>query len=221
MPFTESTLEQAAIDWLKDLGYDYAFGPEIAFDGAHPERVDYQEPLLLERVRNALARLNPDLPPAAREEAFRSLTRPGNPSLLLNNHAFHRLLVNGIEVDYKKDGRVVSGRAMVVDFDNPENNDWLVVNQYTVAGANHGLPTNRRPDVVIFVNGLPLAVIELKNAADEKTTIWSAFNQLQTYKHDIPTLFHTNELLIISDGLNARLGSLTADREWFLPWEDD
>jgi type I restriction enzyme R subunit len=223
MTFTESTIEQATIDWLKELGYDYAFGPEIAFDGESPERADYQEPLLLERVRDALARLNPNLPPAAREEAFRKLTRPGKPSLLLNNHAFHHMLVNGIEVDYKaKDGRMVSGRACVVDFDDPDNNDWLVVNQYTVAEtlkASETFRVSRRPDVVIFVNGLPLAVIELKNAADEKATIWSAFNQLQTYKNDIPALFHTNELLIISDGLNARIGSLTANKEWFLTWK--
>ncbi len=234
MTFTESTVEQAAIDWLKELGYDYAFGPEIAFDGERPERGDYQEPLLLGRVQDALARLNPDLPPAAREEAFRQLTRLGKPSLLLNNHAFHHLLVNGIEVEYKKDGRTVSGRAVVVDFENPDNNDWLVVNQYTVTetlkvfaehprsetkGAETFRVSNRRPDVVIFVNGLPLAVIELKNAADENATIWSAFNQLQTYKNDIPALFHYNELLIISDGLNARFGSLTANKEWFLPWK--
>ncbi|MEW6028355.1 MAG: type I restriction endonuclease subunit R [Chloroflexota bacterium] len=223
-PFTESTIEQAAIDWLKELGYGYAFGPEIAFDGERPERGDYQETLLPGRLRDAIARINPDLPPAAREEAFRQLTRPGKPSLLLNNHAFHHMLVNGIEVEYKaEDGRMVSGRAYVVDFDEPDNNDWLVVNQYTVrVGAIHESPLperNRRPDVVIFVNGLPLAVIELKNAADEKATIWSAFNQLQTYKNDIPALFHYNELLIISDGLNARFGSLTANKEWFLPWK--
>ncbi|MBN1452170.1 MAG: type I restriction endonuclease subunit R, partial [Anaerolineales bacterium] len=222
MTFTESTIEQATIDWLIELGYDYAFGPEIAFDGERPERGDYQEALLLGRVQDALARLNPDLPPAAREEAFRQLTRLGKPSLLLNNHAFHHMLVNGIEVEYKaKDGRTVSGRAYVVDFENPDNNDWLVVNQYTVQ-AGSGLrpdPITRRPDVVIFVNGLPLAVIELKNAADENATIWSAFNQLQTYKHDIPALFHYNELLIISDGLNSRFGSLTANKEWFLPWK--
>lgn len=218
--FTEATIEQATIDWLQGLGYDYAFGPEIAFDGERPERADYQEPLLPGRLRDALTRLNPDLPPAAQEEAFRKLTRLGKPSLLLNNHAFHYMLVNGIEVEYKaKDGRMVSGRAVVVDFENEENNDWLVVNQFTVEASHQNGKVNRRPDVVIFVNGLPLAVIELKNAADEKATIWSAFNQLQTYKNDIPALFHTNELLIISDGLNARLGSLTANKEWFLPWK--
>jgi type I restriction enzyme R subunit len=219
MTFTESTIEQAAIDWLQELGYNYAFGPEIAFDGESPERGDYQETLLLGRLQDAIARINPDLPPAAREEAFRQLTRLGKPSLLLNNHAFHHMLVNGIEVEYKKDGRMVSGRAVVVDFENPDNNDWLAVNQYTVEASHQNGKVNRRPDVVVFVNGLPLAVVELKNAADEKATIWSAFNQLQTYKQDIPALFHYNELLIISDGLNARIGSLTANKEWFLPWK--
>ncbi len=220
MSFTESVIEQAAIDWLKDLGYTYAFGPEIAFDGEDPERGDYQETLLLGRLQNAITCINPDIPEQAREEALRKIMRLGKPSLLLNNHAFHHMLVNGIEVDYKaKDGRMVSGRVYVVDFENIENNDWLVVNQYTVEAPHQNGKVNRRPDVVIFVNGLPLAVIELKNAADENATIWSAFNQLQTYKNDIPALFHYNELLIISDGLNARIGSLTANKEWFLPWK--
>lgn len=218
--FTESTIEQATIDWLKDLGYSYAFGPEIAFDGETPERSDYHETLLLCRLQDAIARINSDLPAQAQEEALRKITRLGKPSLLLNNHAFHHMLVNGIEVDYKSDDeRMVSGRAYAVDFENEENNDWLVVNQYTVEASHQNGKVNRRPDVVIFINGLPLAVIELKNAADDKATIWSAFNQLQTYKHDIPALFHTNELLIISDGLNTRIGSVTANKEWFLPWK--
>jgi type I restriction enzyme R subunit len=218
--FTESTIEQASIDWLKDLGYAYSFGPEIAFDGERPERGEYQEPLLIGRLQAALSRINPDLPAQALEETLRKITRLGKPSLLLNNHAFHHLLLNGIEVEYKtKDGRTVNGRAYVVDFEDPDNNDWLVVNQFTVEASRQNGKINRRPDLVVFVNGLPLAVIELKNAADENATIWSAFNQLQTYKNDIPTLFHYNELFIISDGLHARVGSLTANKEWFLPWK--
>jgi type I restriction enzyme R subunit len=220
MTFTESIIEQAAIDWLKDLGYTYAFGPEIAFDGEAPERGDYQEALLPGRLEDAIGRINSNVPEQACEEALRKITRLGKPSLLLNNHAFHHMLVNGIEVDYKaQDGRLVSGRVHVVDFENIENNDWLVVNQFTAEASHQNGKVNRRPDVVIFVNGLPLAVIELKNATDEKATIWSAFNQLQTYKNDIPALFHYNELLIISDGLNARIGSVTANKEWFLPWK--
>ena len=218
--FAESTIEQAAIDWLQDLGYDYAFGPDLAFDGSTPERENYEDVILSDRLRDAVARINPDIPPAAREEALRQLTRRTHPSLLLNNHAFHRTLIEGVTVEFKgKDGRTVSKPVHVIDFGNPDNNDWLVVNQYTVEASYKNAKVNRRPDVVVFVNGLPLSVIELKNAADENATIWSAFNQLQTYKEQIPDLFVYNELLIVSDGINARLGSLTAGREWFLPWK--
>ena len=191
MKFTESIVEETALAWLEGLGYQTEFGPNIAPDEQHAERNDYQEVILLQRLQDAIARINRDLPAQAQEEALRKITRLGKPSLLLNNHAFHHMLVNGIEVDYKaKDGRMVSGRAYVVDFENADNNDWLAVNQYTVEASHQNGKVNRRPDVVVFVNGLPLAVIELKNAADEKATIWSAFNQLQTYKHDIPALFH-------------------------------
>src|SRR5215510_9929210 len=135
--FAESTIEQAAIDWFKDLGYAYLFGPEIAFDGTMPERKDYQETLLIERLEDAIMRINPGLPAEAQEEALRKIMRLGKPSLLLNNHAFHHMLVNGIEVDYKsQDGRMVSGRVYIVDFDNTENNDWLIVNQYTVEASH-------------------------------------------------------------------------------------
>lgn len=219
-PFTESVIEQAALDWLQNLGYTYAFAPDIACDGESPERENYFDAILRHRLQDAIARINPSIPASAQEEAMRRITRLSQPSLLLNNHAFHQMLVNGIEVDYKaKDGRTISGRVQVIDFENIENNNWLVVNQYTVEASHHNGKVNRRPDVVIFINGLPLAVIELKNAADENATIWSAFNQLQTYKEQIPVLFHANELLIISDGLNARIGSLTANKEWFLPWK--
>jgi type I restriction enzyme R subunit len=184
------------------------------------ERATYQDVVLVSRLREALLRLNPTLPSEVHEEALRQLININQPSLLLGNHAFHRLLTDGIAIDYKEpDGRVVSGRVQVIDFDNPENNDWLAVNQYSVEASYHNSLVNRRPDVVIFVNGLPLAVVELKNVADENATIWSAFNQLQTYKEQIPALFVYNEALVISDGLNARIGSLTADKEWFLPWK--
>jgi type I restriction enzyme R subunit len=220
--FTESTIEQAALDWLQDLGYACAFGPDLAPDGPAPERENYEDVILFGRLRDAIARLNPHIPAQAQEEAFRRVTRPTQPSLLLNNHAFHRMLIEGITVDFKgEDGRMVSKPVRLIDFDDPDANDWLVVNQFTVETlmVSKTIRVSRRPDVVIFVNGLPLSVIELKNAADENATIWSAFNQLQTYKEQIPALFHYNELLVISDGLNARIGSLTADREWFLPWK--
>ena len=220
MTITESIIEQAALDWLDSLKYQVAFGPDLAFDGLKPERENYQEVVLAGRVQEALRRINPTLPEEALQEAFRQLTHPGQPSLLLNNHALHRLLVDGVAVDYKgADGRLISGRVWAVDWGDSDNNDWLAVNQYTVEAAYQNSSVNRRPDIVIFVNGLPLGVIELKNAADENTTIWSAFNQLQTYKEQIPALFVYNEVLVISDGLTARIGSLTAGKEWFLPWK--
>jgi type I restriction enzyme R subunit len=217
---TESLIEQAAIDWLESLGYTYAFGPDLAFDGVAPERENYEDVILRNRLLEALARLNPSIPAEARAEALRKIAHPGQPSLLLSNHAFHRMLVEGVIVEFKdRDGRIVDKPVQVIDFENPDNNDWLAVNQYTVEASYHNAKVNRRPDIVIFINGLPLSVIELKNAADENATIWSAFNQLQTYKEQIPALFAYNEVLIVSDGLNARMGSLTADREWFLPWK--
>ena len=159
--------------------------------------------------------MNPRIPSEAREEASRKVTIPDGPSLYTNNRAFHRLLTDGVDVEYQDgEGRIVGDKVWLLDFDNPENNDWLAVNQFTVIEDEH----NRRPDVVVFVNGLPLIVIELKNPTDEQATIWSAFHQLQTYKHEIPSLFAFNEILIISDGIEARVGSLTADKEWFMPW---
>jgi type I restriction enzyme R subunit len=231
MTITESLLEQACLDWFHDLGYQLAFGPDLAPDGPSPERLSYQEVILPQRLRNALLQINPALPSAVLDEAFRQLSHPSQPSLLLNNHAFHQMLIEGIPVEYQSpDGRMAAARVQVIDFEHPEENDWLAVNQFTVVGAGFKpAPTttqpaphqsiNRRPDLVVFVNGLPLSVIELKDPTDEKATIWSAFNQLQTYKEQIPALFAYNESLVISDGLNARLGSLTANKEWFLPWK--
>ncbi|NMB81001.1 MAG: type I restriction endonuclease subunit R, partial [Ignavibacteria bacterium] len=157
--FTESIIEQAALDWLQELGYAYAFGPELACDGAHPERDDYRRPLLLGRLQAALSRLNPGLPEAALSDALHRVTRLDQSSLLLNNHAFHQLLVNGVEVEYKApDDRLVNARTRLLDFDGPDANDWLVVNQFTVEGSGPNGKLTRRPDLVVFVNGLPLAV---------------------------------------------------------------
>lgn len=218
--FAESTIEQAALNWLQELGYSHAYGPDIACDGPAPERENYEDVVFLGRLQEAIARINPHIPAQAREEALRRITHPAQPSLLLNNHACHRMLVEGVTVEFKeKDGRTVSKPVHLIDFESPDDNDWLVVNQYTVEAPYNNAKINRRPDIVIFVNGLPLSVIELKNAADETATIASAFNQLQTYKLQIPALFAYNETLIVSDGINARIGSLTADKEWFLPWK--
>jgi len=195
-------------------------GPEIAFDGSQPERENYQIITLNDRLIDSLRKINPGTPDEVYTEAFRRILLINQPSLLLNNHAFHQMLVEGIPVEYQaEDGRMVTRRVKVIDFDDPENNDWLAVNQFTVEATHQNGKVIRRPDIVLFVNGLPLAVIELKNVADENANIWSAFNQIQTYKEQIPELFVYNEALIISDGLNARIGSLTAPREWFLPWK--
>jgi len=216
MTFIESILEEAALAWLESLGWQVVFGSSIAPEEPGAERLSYEQAFLSGRLREALQRLNPSASEEALEEAFRRVTRPEHPSLLLNNHAFHGMLVDGIAIEGRaEDGRPASTRIILVDFDHPENNDWLAVNQFTLVAGE----INRRPDIVLFVNGLPLGVIELKNAADENATIWSAFNQLQTYKQQIPALFVYNESLVVSDGLNARIGTLTGDREWFLPWK--
>jgi len=211
----ESVVEEAAIDWLKGLGYQYQPGPDIACDGPHPERGSYADVVLADRLRSALVTLNPGIPAKALEDAFRKVTRPDSPSPIVNNRQFHKMLVDGVDVEYRnKEGRIVGDKVWLLDFANPERNDWLVVNQFTVVEGQH----NRRPDLVVFVNGLPLAVIELKNPADENATINAAFNQLQTYKMEIPSITTYNELLVISDGTEARAGTLTAGKEWFLPW---
>ena len=213
--FTESTVEDAALAWLESLGWSVTHGPDIAPDTPGAERSDYGAVVLERRLRDTLARLNPNLPAAAQDDAFRKLTHPDGPTLEARNRAFHRLLVDGVTVEYRTDNGTVRGaQARVIDFDTPVNNDWLAVNQFTVVENKH----ERRPDVVLFVNGLPLGVIELKNPADEDATIWTAWQQLQTYKAELPTLFSMNAALLVSDGVEARIGTLTAGREWFKPW---
>lgn len=213
--FTESVVEQATLAWLEALNYAIAHGPEIGCGQPGAERDDWSQVVLEVRLRQALSKLNPKVPASAIEEAFRKLTRVDSPSLLAGNHSMHRLLVEGVPVEYQREDSSIGGDIVrVIDFENPDNNDFLAVNQLTVVENKH----ERRPDVVLYVNGLPLAVIELKNAADENATIWSAFNQLQTYKQQIPSLFTWNAALVISDGVQARIGTLTADRERFMPW---
>ena len=213
--FTESVVEEAALAWLEGLGYDVLHGPDIAPGQQKAERDVFGQVVLEERLRLALIRLNPTLPTEALDDAYRKLTRVDGPTLVARNRALHRILVDGVTVEYRRNvGSIAGAQARVLDFDDPDNNDWLAVNQFTVVENK----ANRRPDVVLFVNGLPLGVIELKNAADENATVWSAFQQLQTYKQDIPSLFTFNEAMVVSDGVSARIGTLTADREWFLPW---
>jgi len=213
--FTESEVEEAALSWLSHLGYAVEHGGDIAPGEAKAERDDYRELVLRRRLQGALERLNPDLPVELIEEAIRKLTRTESPSLVQNNRAFHRVLIEGVTVEHRRDDGSIAGvQVRLIDFDDPENNDWTAVNQFTIEEGQN----NRRPDIVLFVNGLPLGVIELKNAADETATIWSAFNQLQNYKSEIPSFFALNEALIVSDGLEARIGSLTADHERFMKW---
>ena len=212
---TESTVEAVALDWLASLGWTVAHGPDIAPDAPTGERTDYGEVVLNDRLRSALGRLNPDLSAETLEDALRRLTRPPGPTREARNRAFHRMLVDGVAVEYvDDDGAVRGAQVRVIDFDLPEANDWLAVNQFTVVENKH----ERRPDIVLFVNGLPLGVIELKNPTDENATIRSAFQQLQTYKAEIPSLFAFNAALIVSDGLEARIGTLTSPWEWFKPW---
>ena len=212
---TESIVEVAALEWLAGLGWQVAHGPDIAPDTPNAERKSYDEVVLARRLRDALAGLNPDLPITALDDAFRRLTRPEGPTLEARNRAFHRMLVNGVTVEYRTtDGNLRGAQARVLDFDDPSNNDWLAVNQFTVTEDKN----NRRPDVVLFVNGMPLCIIELKNPADEDATIWTAWQQLQTYKAELSDLFSMNGMLMVSDGTQARIGALTAGKEWFKPW---
>lgn len=215
--FTESIVEDVTLIWLQDLGYAVLHGRDVAAGEPCAERSDpnFRDVILERRVRDTLSRLNPVLPPEAIEDAYRKLTRVDAPSLIERNRAAHRMLAKGIPVEYRRaDGAIAGDQARVIDFDNPDNNDWLAVNQFTVAEGQH----TRRPDIVLFLNGLPLAVIELKNPADENATVWSAYKQLQTYQAEIPALFAYNEALVVSDGTLARIGALGAGREWFKPW---
>lgn len=215
--FTESIVEEAALAWLEGLGYVVLHGPEIGVDEPTAERSDphFRDVILEQRLRQALARLNPDLPNEALEDAFRKVTRVNAPSLIERNRAFHRMLVDGVTVEYRRaDGSIAGAQARMLDFDEPENNDWLAINQFTVVEGQH----RRRPDVILFGNGLPLAVIELKNAANEDADVWTAYRQLENYQAELPSLFTYNAALVASDGVQARIGAIVAGREWFKPW---
>ncbi len=211
----ESTVEDAALMWLSELGDAVAHGPRLARGDPTTERDSFGDVVLAGRLRAAIRRLNPAIPEEAREEALRKVLRLGTPGLTETNRRFHQMLRDGVEVEYRRaDGSITGDRVRLVEFDEPALNDWLAVNQFTVVEGQH----NRRPDIVVFVNALPLAVIELKNAANEDATIWTAYRHLQTYKAEIPSLLHYNEVLVVSDGLEARIGSLTANQEWFKVW---
>jgi type I restriction enzyme, R subunit len=211
----ESHVEEAALAWLEELGYGVANGILIGPDGSTPERASYGDVILAGRVKAAIARLNPHLKADTREDVFRKILQSETPSLTEENRRLHRYLIEGVPVEVtRSDGTIGGDSARLLDFDNLDANDWLAVNQFTVIENK----ANRRPDIVLFVNGLALGVIELKNPGDENATMDGAFNQLQTYKSQITSTFRTNAALVISDGMAARIGSLTADRERFMPW---
>ena len=213
--FYESDVEEAAMEWLSDLGWEIAYGPDIAPGTPAEERDSYAQVVLESRLRDALERLNPDLGKEAMETAFRRITNPDGPTLEARNRSFHLDLINGVTVEKRfPDGTVSGVPARVLDFDDPLENDWLAVNQFSAQETQ----TLRRPDIVLFVNGLPVGNIELKNPADENTDIWEAWQQLRNYQVDLPTMFSMNEVQIISDGLLARIGPLNAGQEWFKPW---
>ncbi|MBX3673896.1 MAG: type I restriction endonuclease subunit R [Burkholderiales bacterium] len=215
MRFNESVVEQAALAWLGAAGWQVRTGAEIAPGETAAERDEYAQVILTQRLRNALSRLNPALTAEALDDVFRKLTRPEGAELMARNRALHHMLVDGVTVEYRDtEGSIRGAIARVIDFENTEGNDWLAVNQFSVVENKH----SRRPDVVLCVNGLPLGVLELKNAAVENATIWSAFQQLQTYQTEVPTLFAPNALLAASDGVEARVGTIGAGREWFKPW---
>ncbi|MEZ9980170.1 type I restriction endonuclease subunit R [Vibrio cyclitrophicus] len=216
---TEDLLEQQCLNWFMAQGYQYKNGYDIAPDGDAPERDDYHQVVLKQRLLNQLAIINPELPIEALNDVVNTVSSPDTPILIKNNRAFHKFVIEGVPVEYTavEDGKSKTKHthAQLMDFTTPDNNEFLIVNQFTITGTKG----NRRPDLVVFINGLPISVIELKNPADEHADIWNAFNQLQTYKDEISDLFVFNEALIVSDGWTARVGSLTANKERFLPWK--
>ena len=212
---SEDIVEQATLAWLENLGWSVAHGPDIVSDSPNAERNDYSQVVLERRLRDALAELNPNLPVGAVDDALRKLTCPQGTTLEAANRAFHRMLVQGVTVEIRdSEGRIRGAQMRAIDFQDPANNDWLAINQFTVTENR----STRRPDIVLFVNGLPIGLIELKNPANEDATIWTAWQQLQTYKSELPTLFSMNEALVVSDGTQARVGTLTSGREWFKSW---
>lgn len=211
---TENEIEDIALSYLQGLGYTYQLGTVISPDGEHPER-QYNEVVLVTRLRDAIDKLNPTLSQDAKEDALKKVLRTESPNALINNEHFHRYLTDGVDVEMRTDSGIRGEKIYIVDFQNPENNEFLAINQFTVVEGNQ----NKRPDIILFVNGLPLVVIELKNAVDENANLKSAFNQLQTYKQAIPSLFTYNSLMVISDGWDARCGTITSDYGRFMTWK--
>ncbi|SED49008.1 type I restriction enzyme, R subunit [Burkholderia sp. WP9] len=211
---TEDQLEREALDWLIETGYTHLYGPDIAPDSTAPERDTFQQVLLVERLRTAIALLNPEVPASARDDALRQVLNLDTPAMLSANRHFHALLVNGVPVEYQLDGETRGDFVRLIDFADVSANEWLAINQFAIKGPKHA----RRPDIILFINGLPLLLLELKNPADLHSDIWKAYDQIQTYKEQIPDVFRYNEILVISDGSEARMGSLSSNAERFLAW---
>ena len=211
---TENEIEDIALSYLQNLGYSYLLGTEISPDGEHPER-QYNEVVLATRLRDAIDKINPSITQGAKEDALKKVLRTDSPNLLINNETFHKYLVDGVDVEVRTDSGIRGEKVYIADFSNPENNEFLAINQFTVIEGNQ----NKRPDIILFINGLPLVVIELKNAVDETATIKSAYNQIQTYKQTISSLFTYNELVIVSDGWDALCGTLTSGYGRFMSWK--
>lgn len=211
---SENDIEQVAIGYLKNMGYTYVFGIDISPDGNKTER-QYTEVVLVERLRNAINKFNPAISQDAKDDALKKVLRADSPNDLLNNETFHKYLTEGIEVEVRTNDGIRGEKVYIMDFATPEKNEFLVVNQFTVIENNQ----NKRPDIILFINGLPLVVIELKNAVDEHATLKTAFNQMQTYKKYIPSLFRYNELMIVSDCWEAKCGTVTSDWERFMSWK--
>lgn len=212
---SEAAIEKIVLDQLSGLGYAIATDAEIGPDGKTPEREAYADVVLVKRLTAAIERLNPDIPAEARGDALRKVLATETPSLIEENRRLHKLMVEGVDVEfYSEDGTIRGGKVRLINFDDPDANDWLASGQFTVIESS----INRRPDIVVFINGLPVGVIELKAPGGENATLAGAYNQLQTYKAQIPSLFRTNAVLVTSDGITARVGSLTADQERFMPW---
>ncbi|MFH1505984.1 MAG: type I restriction endonuclease subunit R [archaeon] len=212
---TEEQVENVALDIFKELGYKVIYGPDIAPDGDKPERKSYQDVVLIDRLRKAIDKINPNLPSDAKEDALKQVLRVKSPKLITNNQNFHTMLFDGIEIEYRKNDRIIGDKVWLFDFKKPQNNEFLAINQFTIIENN----INRRPDVILFINGIPLVLFEIKNPADEKATIWKAFSQLETYKQEISTLFTYNEILVVTDGWDARAGTITSGKSRFMPWK--
>ena len=214
-PITENIIEESAIEILQSIGWEYAFGKDISPEGLFCERDNFSQIVLKKRLRNAITKINPYIPAEAQEAAVQKVLRISSPELLHNNEEFHRLLIEKVKIPYQQNGYERSHEVALIDFENPANNQYLVVNQYTIIENNQ----NKRPDILLFVNGIPLVVIELKNASDEKANILSAFKQIQTYKTIIPSLFTYNAICVLSDGLECRAGSVSADMNRYMAWK--